>query len=269
MAVSISTARLAQMVNDGVENNPVVGIDDVLRAPGEFTSGEPFGAARVADGATYTFWAGEGTGPGGRIIVYEMESAQTVDMMGVAAHNVGALGRTISAQYWDGSSWSNLAPSSGANETIVWIGDEVETDRVRFVVSDSGDDAAIGVAFAGRSYTFDQRFYQDYDEARYPTNVELLKNPSGPHVLGTSVIGKGSQVEWSLQHLREDTLYNNSFAAFVDAYNKGMGFFSAWRPADYGTAYYGHRQGGTIQLPNSGPQRRKSLTFGMQVYDDY
>lgn len=263
MAVQISSSRLISMEVDGVQNNPVVGIDDALRKPGSFTSGGA-SASRLTDGATYTFWTGSGT----TNIVYEMDSEQPIDMMAVAAHNIDS-SRSVSAQVWDGSSWVNLAQTSSASETIIWLGNEITTDRVRFVVTSASGDAIIGVAFAGRSYTFDQRFYQGYNEGRYPTNVDLLTNPSGPHVLGTSVLGKGTSINWSIEHLPEDSVYGSDFAMLVDHYNKGKGFFAAWRPADYSTAYFGHREGDAIQLPNSGPKRRKSLEMGMRVYDDY
>ncbi len=267
MTVDITSAHLATLVAAGTENNPVVGIDSIYDQAGSFTDGGST-ASRAADLATYTYWTAEATADN---LTYDLTTATACDMAGVASHDLGTQGASIMPQYWDGAAWQDLADaalSPSDDQTIVWLFASQSAGQFRFEITGATAAVSIGVAFFGRALTLDQRFYRGYDEARYPTEVELLANQSGPHTLGTSVIGKGSRVEWALEHLPEADVYSTDFASWVETFNAGKGFFSAWRPGDYGTSYYGLREGDPIRLPNSGPQKRKSLTFGMRVYDE-
>lgn len=268
MTVIVSDARLASMKMEGVENNPVVGIRDVFQQAGT-TFPETDSGARATDGATYTFYTDGGPTA---FLRRALTGTAKVSMAGIASHNLGTIGASITPEYYDGSAWVALGRAAVPtnDQTIVWLFTSVEAGGYRFKIENITGTMALGVAFFGQTVTFDQRFYQEYDEARfkYPTRVDLLANQTGPHVLGTSVLSRGSSVEWSFEHLTEDSVFNNDFRAWVEDYNEGRGFFSAWRPQDYGTAYYGWREGDPIRIVNSGPRRRKSLAFRMKVYDE-
>ena len=269
MTVIISEDRLAQMVNDGVENNPIVGVRSVYaRDDATITSGGP-NATRGLDNATYTYWSFSSQI---NSLAIELNSTATSSMAGIASHNIGSTGARVRPQYWDGYGWEDLAGDGfdpDDDQTIIWLFDHTTSDkwRMRVTGNDSGD-AAIGVLFIGQEFQFPRRFYQGYNEARYPTNVELLANQTGPHVLGTSVLRRGSEVQWQIENLPESDMYTERFGQWVDIYNRGQGFFSAWRPADYETAYYGWRSGDPITLPNTGPRNFKSIDFRMRVFDD-
>ena len=269
MTVIITEDRLAQMVEDGVENNPIVGVRSVYdRAGSEIFSGGST-VERAFDGATYTYWAFEGQIQSAAV---ELSFSSTNSMAGIASHNLGSAGAGVRPQYWDGSNWQNAAGGTfepSDDQTIIWLFDPISSNQWRMLVNgnDSGN-AAVGVVFIGQEFQFPRRFYQGYNEARYPTNVELLANQTGPHVLGTSVLRRGSEVQWQIENLPEDDMYTDRFDQWVDIYNRGQGFFSAWRPADYETAYYGWRSGDPITLPNTGPRNFKSIDFRMRVFDD-
>ena len=269
MTVIISEDRLAQMVEDGVENNPIVGVRSVYTHEGaKITSGGST-RERAIDNATYTYWV---SGLETSNLTVELETALSSTMAGIASHNLGTTGAGVQPQYWDGSAWQDAAGGvfePDDDQTIIWLFDPATSNqwRMRVTGNDNGD-AAIGVVFIGQEFKFPRRFYQGYNEARYPTNVELLANQTGPHVLGTSVLRRGSEVQWQIENLPEADMYTDRFGEWVDIYNRGQGFFSAWRPADYETAYYGWRSGDPITLPNTGPRNFKSIDFRMRVFDD-
>ena len=259
MTVVITADRLARLEQEGMENNPVVSIASIYDSAGAFTTGGTT-APRAADGATYTFWTATGA------LTYALSSAQTCNIAGIAAHDLGTQGATVELEYLAGPSWQTIATITPTDDqTIVVLFDDLQSDEWRWVVTGS---ASIGVAHIGQAYHFDRRFYQGYDEARFPSRVDLLANQTGPHVLGTSVLSRGSSVVWPLRNLREDTVFTPDFSAFVTQYNAGKPFFAAWRPSDYGRAYYAMREGDPIRVINGGPKRRKELTIGMRVYDD-
>lgn len=269
MTVVISATQLATLRAAGVSNNPVVGIDSVYDRAGTVTV-SPATGGRLADGATYTYWAAGGYPA---ITTYDLDAAATVNMAAIAAHNLGTAGAQVVPQYWDGSAWQafGAAQDPTDDQVIVWLSDDVEADQFRWVVSDNGTATIaplVGVGFFGRAYRFDQKFWTGYNEAIYPTTVNLAANRSGAHVLGTSIVSRGSAIQWDLQHLDPTTLYSADFAAFVDTFNAGKGFFAAWRPDDYSAAYYATRLGEAVNIINSGPVNWRALSLSMSVYVD-
>lgn len=271
MTVIITAGRLAELTAAGTQNNPLIGIDSIYAKPGAFTTGGAT-APRGADGKTYTYWnRPEGGFPN---YTYELTTPAACNMAAIAAHNLHTEGYSIRPQYFDGAAWQNAAgaahtPTTG--EPIIWLFAAQTRAQWRFTVVDLGSgtaNAVVGVFFVGRSYHFDQAIYAGYNEAIYPTEVELLANSAGSHVLGTSIIGRGSNVQWDMEHLSQASVYTTDAALMVDQYNRGRGFFAAWRPASRQTAYYAWRSGAPVQVPNAGPNTRKSLSLQMRVYVD-
>jgi hypothetical protein len=270
MTVIVTAGRAAAMVAAGVQNNPVVGVDSIYARAGTITAGGAT-APNALDGATYTYWT-----PGSFIgLTYDVGSAVSCDFAAIAAHDLHVKGASIRPQHSpDGTTWTDAAGGAvvaTTGETIIWLFEAISRRYWRFLQADPGGKAAasVGCAFIGRSLTFDSRFYAGYNDARYPTEVELLTNSTGSHVLGTSVLRRGSSVEWGFKHLSEAFVTSADFGAFVAHFNAGRGFFGAWRPAESGVAYYAWRAGGTVQPSNGGPETRKDLTLQLRVYHDF
>jgi len=114
------------------------------------------------------------------------------------------------------------------------------------------------------------RFYRGYDEARHglPSDVQLLANSTGSHVLGTSVVATGGRVQWQMEHIPAATAFGADQLAFYRAFNRGAGFFGAWRPAESDTAHYLWRDGDPVRIVNGGPNTRKTFTLSMRAWNE-
>jgi hypothetical protein len=271
MTVIITNALLATMTAAGVRNNPVVSIRNRLAAPGVTQTSDGATALRMVDGQTWTYWQMTGAAS---TAAFELPASQSCTMAAIASHNLGTLRKGIRPQRYNGSNWVDVAGDAHlpvTNEPIIWLFAAGTSDRWRFNITDpntTGNGAAIAVAHVGDYYQFASRFYAGYDEVRTSNRIDLLVNESRSHKLGVSVIARGRGVSWNLEHLPEASVYSADFAAFRDDYNAGRGFFAAWRPADYQTAYYAWRAGDPVQIVNSGPGRRKSLSLNMAAFGD-
>lgn len=167
--------------------------------------------------------------------------------------------------------WSNWQIAAD-NGVIGWHFAEVGTAstwRVLMRNVSSSAKPAIGIFFAGKVLAMDQPLYQGYAPIIVPTEVELQSNVSaGGHLLGSSVVKRGSRMQMDFDHLSDGFVRGDSFRSFMNHFNGGGGAFTAWRPTKYpNDLHYFWRDGATIRPVNSGPRALMALTIEGRVYE--
>lgn len=173
-----------------------------------------------------------------------------------------------SSPWYDWSNWQ-IAADDGV---IGWHFAEVSTASTwRVLVRNVSSSAkpVIGVFFAGKTLTMGRPFYQGYAPVIVPTEVELQSNVSaGGHLLGSSVVKRGSRVQMDFANLDDTFVRGARFKSFMAHFNDGGGAFAAWRPTKYPEdLHYFWRDGATIRPVNSGPRDLMGLTIEGRVYE--
>lgn len=227
---------------------------------------------------------GASTGYRLSVILLDADETVTSSSAGIVGSGIYAWGAQIEA----GSTLTSYIPTTTAAVASVWAdlarpiipsGDkpaawyfpDVSELNIRVRVSTSGPSSAveIGIWFVGAVMTMDRPFYQGYAPIIKPTEVDLQSNISaGGHLLGTSVVKRGSRIEMPFSNLSDTFVRGDDFAGFMDHFNEGGGSFVAWRPTKYpDDIHYFWRDGVTIRPTNSGPKAFMSAAIEGRVYE--
>ena len=274
MTVLIGPNKAAELATNGTSNNPIVFWESLSGTLSTATGTEVESAALSATGTTYDPWIASPSG-GTAALQIVFASAQSLNAVAIAAHNIGTIGATVRVQYStdSGSSWieteaGNISPSD--EQAILFYFDEVSADYWRIYVTNAGsNDVQIAVAYWGTVMTIPQRIYQGYAPPITPTNVMLQSNVSqGGNLLGAAVVRKGSSASAAVKNIDPTFIRGSDFKGFVDHFNSGNGSFWAWRPTKYGDLFYCWRDGNTIVPTNSGPNDLMSFEMNMRLYDE-
>ena len=238
------------------------------------------GSAVAADGArenaasftTYDRWRPAGDGAQ----VFEAligADEDPVTFLAISAHNLGAIGAQIAWQYNHaaiGGTWQAASPVLPADRgAMAWRIPPVAARRWRLTLTlPAGTRANIGVIFIGAEMILPLPLYQGVAPVIVPNQIELETNVSeGGNLLGTALVRSGSKLSLSLSLLRADYV-RGEFKPFMAWFNRGRGFFLAWRPHRFPEdLHYGWRSGGVIQPQNSGPLDFMSAALEMRIYD--
>jgi hypothetical protein len=276
MTIQIDGTLATTLTNNGTSNNPVVAYDNAAD-DGTLSTAVGTEVEAASNAGTYTTYDPWIATPdtGTAVLRLVLPSAQTLNFIAIAAHNLGALGATVEAQFStnSGSTWQDCGAGSVSpadDQAIAFYFTGVSADYWRIRVTNAGStDVEIGVALFSTAITIEQRIYQGYSPPITPTMVMLQSNVSeGNHLLGAAVIRKGSTAEAELTHIDPATLRGAEWKGFQSHFNDGRGFFWAWRPTKYGDLFYGWRQGGEIRPTNSGPKEYMSFSMSMRLYDE-
>lgn len=275
MSVLIGPTKAADLATNETSNNPIVLWESLSGTLSTTIGTEVESAALSATGTTYDPWIATPSGGGTAILQMVFASAQSLNAVAIAAHNIGTIGATVRVQYStnSGSTWieteaGNISPSD--DQAILFYFDEVSADYWRIRVTNAGsNDVEIGVAYWGTVMTIPRRFYQGYTPPITPTNVMLQSNVSqGGNLLGAAVTRKGSSASAAVQNVEPTFIRGTDFKGFMNHFNDGNGSFWAWRPTKYGDLFYCWRDGNTIAPTNSGPRDLMSFEMNMRFYDE-
>lgn len=274
--IVVSGARLIQLANQGRVNNPFVawanlGAAATLGGTAVLAGGD---RANAFTGTTYDKWRPDVTGTDA-VLSVDLGSAVAIGFASMAAHNVATLGGTVEVERSsDGTTWvdggaGEITPTD--NSPMAWrmAGYAARYWRFRVTGLTDGDALSVGVAFIGNETVMPVRFYQGFAPVLTPTEVDHQANVSvGNELLGASVIGRGSTVSASFEHVPAEFVRGADWLAFQRAFNDGEGFFFGWRPDKYPQdLHYCWRDGGTIRPDNSGPRDLMSVSFNARVHN--
>lgn len=275
MTILIDATTAAALASAGTSNNPLIMWEnDALSATYSTSVGTQVESAVLAQtGTTYDAWIATPSGNQAALQVV-FASAQSLDCIAIAAHNIGTIGGTVRFEYNDGTAgagtWQSIdleTPSD--DQAILAYFNAVSSDYWRIRVTGVTDDVEIAVAFFGTVMQLPQRLYQGYTPPITQTNVGLQSNVSqGGNLLGAIVEKRGSSASAEITYLDPTFIRGTDFKGFMRHHNDGKGFFWAWRPTKYDDLFYSWREGDTITPTNSGPQDLMSFSMGLRCYDN-
>jgi hypothetical protein len=190
----------------------------------------------------------------------DMGAATSCDMIGIAAHNLGSKGATVTVQ----SSADNVAfvnrlvitPSN--DSTIIGLFPLISARYWRVEIT-GGTGRAIGVLKIGRRLIIPGGVLSGHVGINHANEITLLNNMSiRGHFLGNRLIKIGAETEINFGLLEADFV-DGEFSGFEKHYNEGRAFFYAgnpanlpndiaycWRPENSGTIMPPYEHGGNL-----------------------
>ncbi len=265
MSVVLSSGILANGATSGVSlKHPRVGIDDLFRDGTVTASSEAADHPKenATDGLDWDWW--EPTGVPAWIQV-DAGSAQAVTYMGIAAHDLGTQGCSVTPQYSsDGSTWSDAtsAHSPSDDTPIMFLFEEVSARYWRLYIS-GGSAPQLAVVQVGKSLDFQRALYQGHSPLPLSRQTDVRPNRAeGGARLGRSIIRRGVATSVQFQNLKADWVRSelDPFIKLARTY----AFFFAWRPTTYPDEVGWVWVNGDIVPENSGPADRMSVSFDVQ-----
>lgn len=161
-------------------------------------------------------------------------SAEDVDYLGIASHNLSDTGNTVRFQYsFDASNWVTIdefiAPD---NSTIMRLTQKISARYWRIRIVGGSGLPSIGVIYIGRALAMMRPIYTGHQPITLNRTVRVRPQQSDTgQFLGSNIVRQGLRSTLEFKHLKPDW-YRQNFDPFVThAYR--LPFFVAWRPQDY------------------------------------
>lgn len=217
--------------NRGAIGYESIAPDSTITASTEATGYE---AANVADGLTWDFWRPL-DGDTAAWIAFDYGSLVSVDYVGIAVHNLGSIGASVTVQAYIGGMWQDVhefTPTSDA--PLMALFEALEAQEWRLVLSGytAYDTPSIGVVNIGTAMRFQRNIYVGHTPITMGRNTNIKPNLSNTgQFLGRSVERRGAQTNIALNNLTPDW-YRETFEPFAQYAITGA-FFWMWRPDDY------------------------------------
>ncbi len=154
--------------------------------------------------------------------------ADNVDYLGIASHNLGSKGATVTLQYYDGTAWSDLHTAiAPTNDNVIFIKFTNVSDedyRLEIVAPITG--VRIGMLAAGSRLAMQRNMRVGWAPQLF-NNFDTRSNFSENNtLLGRSVITRLEDVMLEFPNLTEAWVRAN-WSAFV-AHAKSKPFFFMW-----------------------------------------
>ncbi len=240
------------------------------------TSSLPDGAAANAlTGTTYDYWLPNVTATTA-LFQITLAVAETLTFAAIASHNLAALGASIQVQRSTdgGATWvsASTVATPTDNKPIAFrllaAASATVDYRLRFTGLTVGAPLQVGVIFFGSEIIMPQRIFKGFSPAITPTEIQLQSSVSvGNHLLGSSVVFKGSTIQPTFQYLSQ-AFVRTTLAGFIPHFNSGKGVFFAWRPTEFAEdIYYAWRSSDAIRPANSDTLAFMQFTANMQIHE--
>lgn len=165
---------------------------------------------------------------------YDHGSAAECDYCCIAAHTMGTNGNTLQVQYYNGSTWVDLVPSSAitSNEPIMALFTDQTRQRWRISIS-GGTAPEIGVIKFGKALQMERPIYGGHAPVKFARQTILRSNYSETgEYLGRVKQRNYLSTSYSWTHLTASWVRANwtSLQKAVEA----EPFWIAWRPETFG-----------------------------------
>lgn len=214
------------------------------------------GAANVLNPATYNRWSFTGSAS----LTITLSSSQTIDAVGLGAHNFTNATASIEYSTSDAGAWVSFAPSQSGRAAMLFLSSSaVSVKRLRVNVSGSGA-LVLGVVYAGVALQMQRPTFKGVEPVTMARNTEYQSTISeGGQWLGRNVVRQSLRLELSFKNLSAAWVRSYFDPFIVSAI--GTPFFIAWNPQDYPreTAYAWTT--GDIAPTHSGPRDLMSVTI--------
>jgi hypothetical protein len=212
----------------------------------------------------FTYDAWQATGAGAQWVEIRTTNIESVDYIGIAAHNLATAGASFVTQYWDGAAWQDAHAQflPQFNSPLIYEFLPVVSNRFRFYIINSTSPVYIGVLFIGRIMHLERGVYVGHQVATYNRSDRILNSESeGGQFLGRSTISEGGQTNIDLKHLSPAWL-RSDWVPFQD-HARLKPFFFSWLPQLYPyEVIYGWST--STPVPTVAGHNFYSVSIGMQ-----
>jgi len=189
-------------------------------------------AANVADGLTWDFWRPV-SGDTAAWLAVDVTYPALVDYAGIAAHNLGSIGATITVQAWIDGVWQDvheIVPED--DRPIMALFSETEASQWRIALSGYTGQPSVGIVNIGQAMRLQRNIYVGHSPINLSRNTNIKPNISmGGQFLGRSIQRRGAETSIVIGNLTPEW-YRETFDPFVQ-YARTGAFFWSWRPSDY------------------------------------
>lgn len=222
-------------------DSPLLGWHTVVTASNVAATSEDadYPASNLANPATHLKWTAGETSPTTQYVTVTTGYADDIDYVGIARHNLGSEGLTVSVQGFQDPSWVELIEQrilADDGPTIFRFTPGVYS-QVRLVIEGIDESSppalpSIAVLFVGKLIVMERRIWVGHtplDHAR-KTRVVNSRSESGNY-LGSVVLSQHAESSAMFQLIDPDW-YRENLDEFLSE-GKGTTFFFAWRPTTY------------------------------------
>ena len=181
---------------------------------------------------TYDAW--EAAASGAQWIEIRTSTAEMVDYVGIACHNLASANSPFRLQYLTDTGWANAMDEFMLpyNSPFMYEFDPVISNRFRFQILDSRFNPFVGILFVGQIMHFERGVFVGHAPAPYSKMDEILNSESeGGQFLGRSIISEGAGTNIDLSHLSSDYL-RSTWVSFQE-HARLRPFFFSWNPVWY------------------------------------
>jgi hypothetical protein len=209
-----------------------IGMDNICRTgtASASSTASGFSANAPKNNLTYEYWK-----PTSLTATWAIDagSARTVNYCGIAAHDCGSSGNTITVQSsTNNSTWTtrdSFAPTD--NSPIMFLFEDVSARYWRISIA-GGTAPTIGVIQFGKTLDMERPCFAGLEPINFSRTTVIRPNRSeNGQWIGRSIIRGGSSMSVSYRHLSY-AWYKANFDPFVEDARK-YPFFFAWRPQGY------------------------------------
>ena len=277
MSLVINTARLSQIAALKESGKPIWTLTNKLESAtvtsnlGVATDGA---IANATNGTTYDFWVPDTSGETVAQLIADIGASETVNFVGLAAHNFGETDCAVTVEYStdSGSNWTavNVTATATDNSNVGLYFEDIDAQdwRISLTFADSAD-IQVGAAYLGYALTMERSFYGGFAPPVQATEVELMGNwTQGGNFVATTVTRYGKSASFEFNYLTDTFVRGAQFQELQRQFNTGRPFFFAWRPVKYPDLLYASRAGAPITPINSGGAAFMSFNAAVRAYND-
>lgn len=215
-------------------NAPAIGYASILPG-GTLTASSSETAnpvANVADGLTWDYWR-PNPGDTAAWIAVDVEYDTACDYVGLAAHNLGTIGATVTLQAYISGVWTDVHVMEPQDDRpIMGLFSELEASQLRVSLSGYTGQPSIGIVHLGLALRLQRNIYVGHSPINLARNTTIKPNTSmGGQFLGRSIQRKGAGTQIAIGNLTPEW-YREQFEPFVQ-HARTSAFFWSWRPNDY------------------------------------
>jgi len=258
---------LVLIEQEDLTNRPLIGWRNIVTASNiAADSAEAlYPAVNLANPATHLRW--QATSNAEQYLTITTGTADSIDYIGIARHNLASGEIPVSIEGNDGSGFEEIVqdvvlPNDGP-ALFRFISQPYESLRIRLWAG--VDPATMSVVYAGKLLALERKIYQGHTPLPFaPVSKATNGKSESGQFLGRIVTGESLATKLPLSLITPEWFRAN-LAPFLAPYTGGKNrpFFFAWRPDDYpaevGYAWLTNDPQPTPQSPHS----YTSLTFEM------
>lgn len=238
-------------------------LDGTVAASTEATG---FEVENALTNSTFDFWKPTTTSG---TITLALSSSATVSALGIAAHDLGTQGATVTIKETSGTPVTLATVSPADDSTILILFDSTTSTNFQIEITGATAAFSIGSISLGSPIIFETGIVPSYTPLWMSENIELLQNTSlGGQFFQNRIIRKSAETSVNLNILDRTFIEGTSFQNFRDHYNSGKSFFWAAGPSvfDKDIAYARRLSGGEIKPTFNNTGIFYQVTLQLEAY---